>query len=36
MTAMRINPDNVWSDSEFPFSQAVVSRKESGYILPGR
>ena len=24
MNAIRINPDNVWADNEFPFSQAVV------------
>ena len=24
MEAIRINPDNVWSDDEFPFHQAVV------------
>ena len=36
MTAIRINPDNVWGDSEFPFSQAVVEPQGRRVHLTGQ
>ena len=36
MTAIRINPENVWGDSEFPFSQAVVEPKGKRVHLTGQ
>jgi len=36
MNAIRINPDNVWSDSGFPFSQAVVEPEGKRVHLTGQ
>lgn len=36
MTAIRINPDNVWGDSEFPFNQAVVEPEGRRVHLTGQ
>lgn len=36
MNAIRINPDNVWGDSEFPFNQAVVEPEGKRVHLTGQ
>ena len=36
MSANRINPDNVWADSEFPFNQAVVEPEGKRVHLTGQ
>ena len=36
MTTIRINPDNVWGDSEFPFNQAVVEPEGRRVHLTGQ
>jgi|SRR5215472_8570631 len=36
MSAIRINPPNVWSDSDFPFSQAVVEPEGRRVHLTGQ
>ena len=36
MSAIRINPNNVWSDNEFPFNQAVVEPEGKRVHLTGQ
>lgn len=36
MKAIRINPDNVWSDDDFPFNQAVVEPEGRRVHLTGQ
>lgn len=36
MGAIRINPDNVWSDDDFPFNQAVVEPEGRRVHLTGQ
>ena len=36
MRAIRINPENVWSDDDFPFSQAVVEPEGRRVHLTGQ
>ena len=36
MNAIRINPNNVWADSEFPFNQAVVEPDGKRVHLTGQ
>lgn len=36
MTTIRINPDNVWADNEFPFNQAVVEPEGKRVHLTGQ
>jgi enamine deaminase RidA (YjgF/YER057c/UK114 family) len=36
MNAIRINPNNVWADSEFPFNQAVVESDGKCVHLTGQ
>ena len=36
MNAIRINPNNVWADNEFPFNQAVVEPEGKRVHLTGQ